>query len=122
MKTSRHDATPVMVNVAVINPMKLALLLRDHRPDLLFVSHDQQVNFALKSGPWQLGLFLTVELHVALVAEWSQILIMRLLEWQPALRPFHKGIDKTFPVALHGDEGTGLNEESWHLCVCNLRF
>lgn len=51
MKTSRHDATPMMVNVAVMNPMKLALLLRDHRPDLLFVSHDQQADFASKSGP-----------------------------------------------------------------------
>ena len=47
---------------------------------------------------------------------------MRLLTWQPALRPFHKGIDHTFPVALHGDEGTGLNEESFNLCVCNLSF
>lgn len=38
--------------------------------------------------------------------------VLRLVMRWPHLGQFVHGDNKTFPVAIHGDDGTGLNEES----------
>jgi len=51
VKTTKADATRKLEKYAVIPPLRLALALRDRRPELLFCSEQKQVSFMKQSGP-----------------------------------------------------------------------
>lgn len=46
--------------------------------------------------------------------------VLRLLARRPALAAFHKGSGRTFPLCIHGDEGTGLCEVSTLLLTWSI--
>lgn len=51
MRRSKHDPSRVLEKIAFIPPMRLAQLMQERRPGLLFCPAEEQTSFMQKSSP-----------------------------------------------------------------------